>query len=184
MLPSNDTTFPDCVPCSVNGNDDEEEGEEEDIIGRQESKGGEAQQTSDRDVKLLASLKDHSKYLVACRWAPDGGAFVTASHDKVVTLYVRQGSGGGGGKGVGGTGYEQVIAHDIVILTYGNDHRDEGSRFSLSSHKSVAERSWSPITPQSVVERNAHPVIPTAAAGQNYASVLGNSHRWTRFEVE
>lgn len=43
------------------------------------------------------------------RWAPDGSAFVTASHDKVVTLYTLRGGGDGTGQGgVGGTGFEQV----------------------------------------------------------------------------
>lgn len=47
--------------------------------------------------------------ITAGRWAPDGSAFVTASHDKVVTLYtLRAGGDGTGADGVGGTGYEQV----------------------------------------------------------------------------
>ncbi|CAM9741126.1 unnamed protein product [Ectocarpus sp. 12 AP-2014] len=60
-------------------------------------------------VALLASMKNHAKYVVVCRWAPDGRAFVTASHDKVVTLYTLRGGGDGTGKGgVGGTGFEQA----------------------------------------------------------------------------
>lgn len=58
-------------------------------------------------VKLLETLSDHSKYVVACRWAPDGSAFATASHDKVVTLYVRRDEAGSE-VGIGETGYEQV----------------------------------------------------------------------------
>ncbi|CAN0162321.1 unnamed protein product [Scytosiphon promiscuus] len=60
-------------------------------------------------VALLASSKNHAKYVVVCRWAPDGSAFVTASHDKVVTLYTLRGGGDGTGQGgMGGTGYEQT----------------------------------------------------------------------------
>lgn len=64
-------------------------------------------------VKHLTTLSDHSKYVVACRWAPDGSAFATASHDKVVTLYVRKGEAQGG---VGGTGYEQVYICIYVCM--------------------------------------------------------------------
>ncbi|CAB1100307.1 unnamed protein product [Ectocarpus sp. CCAP 1310/34] len=78
--------------------------------------GGDAGDGSDGDdgeetngVALLASMKNHAKYVVVCRWAPDGRAFVTASHDKVVTLYTLRGGGDGTGQGgVGGTGFEQA----------------------------------------------------------------------------
>eukprot|EP00903_Cladosiphon_okamuranus_P012784 g11949.t1 len=60
-------------------------------------------------VALLASMKNHAKYVVVCRWAPDGRAFVTASHDKVLTLYTLKAGGGGTGEGgLGGTGYEKA----------------------------------------------------------------------------
>lgn len=58
---------------------------------------------------IAATLKDHSKYVVACRWAPDGSAFITASHDKVVSLYVRKRCDDGVQPGgVGNTRFEQV----------------------------------------------------------------------------
>ncbi|CAM9145352.1 unnamed protein product [Choristocarpus tenellus] len=55
-------------------------------------------------VSLLSSLKDHSKYVVGCRFSPDGHTFATASHDKVVALYTRN----GGTEGIGGTGFTQI----------------------------------------------------------------------------
>eukprot|EP00752_Nemacystus_decipiens_P014772 g13151.t1 len=71
--------------------------------------GGSGGNKKSNGVALLASMKNHAKYLVVCRWAPDGRAFVTASHDKVVTLYtLRAGGDGTGLGGVGGTGYEQA----------------------------------------------------------------------------
>ncbi|CAM9438856.1 unnamed protein product [Pylaiella littoralis] len=71
--------------------------------------GGGVEEKGKNGVALKASMKDHAKYVVVCRWAPDGSAFVTASHDKVVTLYTLRGGGDGAGEGgVGGTGYEQA----------------------------------------------------------------------------
>lgn len=77
-------------------------------------------------VKHLTTLSDHSKYVVACRWAPDGSAFATASHDKVVTLYVRKGEPR---LGVGSTGYEKVHVYMCVCvrtqaLTLRNTYED------------------------------------------------------------
>jgi hypothetical protein len=36
---------------------------------------------------VLQEFKDHSKYVIACKWSADGTRFVTASHDRTVAVY-------------------------------------------------------------------------------------------------
>jgi len=44
---------------------------------------------------VIASFRDHSKYVVRARWSPDGDCFVTASYDRSVCVYAKVAEGDG-----------------------------------------------------------------------------------------
>jgi COMPASS component SWD3 len=99
-----------------------------------------ASATEAERLTIVHSFQDHTKYTVAVKWSHCGCFFASASHDKTVGIYKRQGEDAAEGGAVGGgvftkvqTFYFNGCVEALVFLPYGMSWGSGDSRIDAST---------------------------------------------------